>query len=218
MSTPLPSQNESAGRDQLQEFQGWAFSDLCDDDVKGIFAEWMVRQLLHCPSPRRVSWADNDIILPSGISIEVKSSAIWQSWKLRKQDGARIYPLPASKPFDPKKIRFCGLKARLGDAKPVGEPVFKSHLYVFCFQSQKDPTKWDALDLDQWEFYIMSQHDLIDLKVGGSISLDALRKFRLCHPCSMMAPNGSLTAAQFQSLMQFYTGRVKESVNVGAKP
>lgn len=29
----------------LLDFWCWAFSDLCDDDVKGIFAEWMVRAL-----------------------------------------------------------------------------------------------------------------------------------------------------------------------------
>jgi hypothetical protein len=30
----------------LLDFWRWAFSDLCDDDIKGIFAEWMVITLL----------------------------------------------------------------------------------------------------------------------------------------------------------------------------
>jgi hypothetical protein len=59
--------SDIAGWDRLQEFYHWAFSGLCDDDIKGIFAERMVMKLLNCSSPRRISWADNDINLPSGI-------------------------------------------------------------------------------------------------------------------------------------------------------
>jgi hypothetical protein len=36
----------------LLEFWRWAFSDLCDDDVKGIFAEWLVLKLLNIPHLR----------------------------------------------------------------------------------------------------------------------------------------------------------------------
>jgi hypothetical protein len=46
-----------------QQFYQWAFSDFCDDDLKGIFAEWMVSELLNCPSLRRFSWADNGLSL-----------------------------------------------------------------------------------------------------------------------------------------------------------
>jgi hypothetical protein len=201
----LKSNLEISGCDRLQDFHRWAFSDLCDDDVKGVFAEWMVRQLLRCPSDRRVSWADSDIILPSGISVELKSSAIWQSWKLVNQDGSRKNPLPLAKPVRPTYIRFGGLRARPTASQWSGEQDFKSHLYVFCFQCETDPAQWDAQNLEQWEFYVMNRHELIELTVGKSISLAALRKFRLCRPCSMLSPNGSMSAAQFQSFMQVYT-------------
>jgi hypothetical protein len=203
--TSLNTDIEISGWDRLQEFYRWAFSDLCDDDLKGIFAEWMVSKLLNCPSPRRVSWADSDIILPSGIHIEVKSSAVWQSWKLVNQDGSRKNPLPLAKPFRPTCIRFGGLQARPTASQWSGDRDFKSHLYVFCFQCQTDPAQWDAQNLQQWEFYVMNRHELIELTVGKSISLAALRNFRLRHPCSMLSPNGSMSAAQFQSFMQVYT-------------
>jgi len=59
----------------LVDFWTWAFSDLCDDDLKGIFAEWLVMKLLDIPSVRRLSWANSDIITPDGVRIEVKASS-----------------------------------------------------------------------------------------------------------------------------------------------
>jgi hypothetical protein len=50
----------------LLDFWRWAFSDLCDDDVKGIFAEWLVVKLMGIPQVRRVSWANSDLITPEG--------------------------------------------------------------------------------------------------------------------------------------------------------
>ena len=34
----------------LLDFWRWAFSDICDDDIKGILAEWMMGTLLGCRS------------------------------------------------------------------------------------------------------------------------------------------------------------------------
>lgn len=114
-------------------------------------------------------------------------------------------PMPEPKTLDPRRIRFSGLKARLGVAYPVGEPVYKSDVYVFCFQSQTDPTKWNALDLNQWEFYVMNRHDLIEQKIGYSISLASLRDFRKRHACGLSGSDGEMSAVQFQQFMQVYT-------------
>jgi hypothetical protein len=35
------------------------------------------------------------------------------------------------------------------------DPIdYKSDLYVFAFQHERDPERWNALDLTQWEFYV----------------------------------------------------------------
>lgn len=165
----------------MLKFWRWAFLDLCDDDIKGIFAEWMVGTLFGLPlaSARRVSWADSDIVLPNGKRIEVKSSAVWQSWKLVNQDGTRK-PFPAPIVLNPNRVRFCGLQARTSADQWAADDLkqFKSDHYVFCMQSQTDPAIWDAWNLEQWEFYMMTRDELIELKVGGSISLAALRNVR----------------------------------------
>ncbi len=77
----------------LLDFWKWAFSDLCDDDLKGIFAEWLVLKLLGIPAVRRVSWANSDIITLEGVRIEIKSTSYWQSWKLIDEVGS-VRPMP----------------------------------------------------------------------------------------------------------------------------
>ena len=166
----------------LLGFWRWAFSDLCDDDLKGVFAEWMVATLLDLPlaSSRRVSWADSDIVLSNGTRIEVKASAVWQSWKLVNLDGTRkAVPPPAV--VNPDRIRFSGLQARAATISPAtlsDNRGFKSDIYVFCMNTQTDAAKWDAWNLADWEFYVMTLQELNSLKVGNSISLAALRKIR----------------------------------------
>ncbi len=183
----------------LVDFWRWAFSDLCDDDIKGIFAEWMVRMLLGLPlqDSRRISWADSDIILPNGTRIEVKATSVWQSWKLVNEDGTPK-PVRAPTALSPAKFRFAGLQARtaVSPAAPDALRQFKSDFYVFCFHSQIDPSGWDAWNLAHWEFYMMTRQELTESKVGNSISLAALRNVR--------AP---MSAVQFQSYAKARLGR-----------
>lgn len=179
----------------LLDFWRWAFSDLCDDDIKGIFAEWMVITLLGLPLTRRVSWANSDIILGNDTRIEVKATAVWQSWKLVDEFGNRRTVSPAV--LNPNQIRFHGLKARtaLSPAAPADLRQFKSDFYIFCFHSQTDPTAWDAWNLAQWEFYMMSQRELMELKIGNSISLSTLRK------CGL-----PMSASEFQTVARAKLG------------
>ena len=160
----------------LAEFWQWGFGDLCDDDVNGIFAEWVVHLLLDVPSKRRVSWANSDIITPSGIRVEVKSSSYWQSWKLINEFGQAIAPPSNGLPLD-GKIRFSGLKARDATAPASGASpkAFKSDMYVFAFQAETDPNRWNAMDLSQWEFYVFSVEELSQF-AGQSVSLKKLRE------------------------------------------
>jgi hypothetical protein len=162
-------------RHSLLEFWQWAFGDLCDDDVKGIFVEWMVLKLLGIPSSRRISWANSDIITPNNVRIEVKATSYWQSWKLLGESGAE-YASPLYEPAPDSRIRFGGLKARnaVNVADKTGSSSLKSHLYVFAFQHQKDLSLWNAMDLSQWEFYILPASEVEQIG-GRSIALTALR-------------------------------------------
>jgi hypothetical protein len=163
------------GEASLLDFWTWAFSDLCDDDLKGIFAEWIVLKLLEIPSKRRLNWANSDIITPKGVRIEVKASSYWQSWKLLDEKGA-LRPTPLHPVSSESQIRFAGLRARDAVAVPnSSDPqLFKSHVYIFAFQHEKDVERWNAMDLSQWEFYTLPVSVISALR-WKSISLPMLR-------------------------------------------
>jgi hypothetical protein len=148
------------------EFWRWAFADLCDDDIKGWFAEWLIGLLLGLPQTRRISWGDSDHVTPEGVRIEVKASAYWQSWKLIEMDGAAklVEAVPSNQ----------NPGVSFGSLRTKNSVVYKSDLYVFAFQRERDPQLWNALDLTQWEFYALTRDQLA--KVGTqSISLIKLR-------------------------------------------
>jgi hypothetical protein len=82
------------------EFWQWAFSDLRQNDLRGVFAEWLVAQLLGLKlDETRDSWAAHDLISLSGLRIEVKAAAYHQAW--HKLDDR------------PSKILFRGLRGRI---------------------------------------------------------------------------------------------------------
>ncbi len=167
----------------LFDFWRWAFSDLCDDDIKGFFAEWLVHKLLGVESTRRVSWANSDVVTSSQVTIEVKATSYWQSWKVIDQHGRAhvepIYKLPA----DDSRIRFGGLLARdsTSTVDMTTLPALKSQMYVFAFQHEKDIARWNAMDLAQWEFYALRAEEVAQLG-GRSVSIKKLRT--KCAPLS----------------------------------
>ena len=162
------------------DFWQWAYGDLMEDTVKGVFAEWIVHKLLGVHSPRRVSWANSDVITPTGVRFEIKSTAFWQSWKLRNERGNIEVKPKHSTPLDDRKIRFQGLKARDSTSPAFSDPrTFKSHFYIFAFQNERNPSNWNALDLAQWEFYLVNVTELERLG-WASISLATLRSKFQC--------------------------------------
>lgn len=176
----LPEDNLIGSNTELQgasllDFWKWAFSDLCDDDLKGIFAEWIVLKLLSIPGIRRMSWANSDIITPDRVRIEIKASSYWQSWKLLDEMGV-LRPTPLHPVSSKTQIRFAGLKARnaVAVANSSDQQLFKSHIYIFAFQHEKDIERWNAMDLSQWEFYALPVSTVSALG-WKSISLIMLR-------------------------------------------
>lgn len=157
----------------ILDFWKWAFSNLQMNNVRGIFAEWLVAKLLCIPLDIRDSWQEWDLITPSGVKIEVKTSAYLQSWEQVK----------------PSRIVFNGLKGRKlysSTSKYAHTATYNADMYVFCVQIEKDPVKWNALDIDQWKFYLLSKEEMERLN-QKSISLNPLTKI-----CPAM------TAGEFQ--------------------
>lgn len=143
------------------DFWQWAFSDLQANNIRGIFAEWLVAKLLGIPLTVRDSWIEWDLITSEGIKIEIKTSAYLQTWSQKR----------------PSKIVFTGLKGRMLDSETnqyASIATYNADIYVFCLHIEQNPDKWDALNLNQWRFYLLTKNDLERLG-QNTLSLNPLR-------------------------------------------
>ncbi len=131
---------------EMVDFWRWAYADLKPNNVRGVFAEWMVAQILGLDPAPRDSWAEFDLQLPApdNRKIEVKASAYRQSWHTERS--------PSS------GISFSGLKGQKWieeERRYDGVSGYHAEIYVFCVQIQENDKGWDAFQLANWEFYIL---------------------------------------------------------------
>jgi hypothetical protein len=186
----------------ILDFWRWAYSILSNDPTKGEFAEWLVGKLLGLPTPPggRIEGADWDFLTPEGVKLEIKAAAYWQAWKLRnRHDGS--WRLPTEADFAKlTKIQFAGLHKR--PAIDVGvTSAFKADLYIFCLQHEKDPAKWNGMDLTQWSFYMLPASILQTLKEVRDAAYKAgqlPKSFNLALP-AVQKHAAAMTAFEFQN-------------------
>lgn len=128
------------------DFWRWAFSDL-RDTVRGVLAEFLVASALGRTGLRRKAWANHDVESESGIRVEVKASGYLQGWPQAKVS----------------RLSFGRVAARSWDedTNELGvEPEVRADVFVFCVQTCKDHATYDALDVGQWEFYVVPARHL----------------------------------------------------------
>ena len=87
----------------LTDFWSWSQSDLLNNTLRGVLAEYIVRQDLMIKKSTRTEWDAYDLETENGIKIEIKSAAYLQSWKQSKCDVSTINWLP----IDPRNNRPC---------------------------------------------------------------------------------------------------------------
>ena len=91
----------------------------------------------------RLEWGLYDLRAPSGITVEVKSSAYVQTW--HQDTFSRVsFDIAPKTGWDPWTNRYHTHKKRHAD------------VYVFCLLAHKDQDTIDPLDLDQWQFYVLA--------------------------------------------------------------
>lgn len=160
----------------ILDFWRWAFSDLRQNTLRGIFAEWLVAKLLGLPlRVPRDPWTPADLQALGGVRIEVKSGAYLQAWL---DSGRRSRP----------SWSYLAGRVWSADARSLAaDATLNADLYVFCIQTMTNPQCWNALDLSQWEFFLLTREQVAAIDVR-TISEPRLRS---------LAP--ALTAAQFQA-------------------
>ena len=99
----------------------------------------------------REAWGDWDVLSEEGTKIEVKCCSYIQDWDQE----------------DYTKIQWGGLKAKelyyseaVKPFKELGVADYKSDVYVLALLKHKDHATLNILDLDQWDFYVLSRDQI----------------------------------------------------------
>ena len=74
--TPIPG---VVGGRTVGDFWAWAYSNILTNNLRGVFAEFLVGTALGVVEGTRTEWDAFDLLY-KGAGIEVKSSAYLQSW------------------------------------------------------------------------------------------------------------------------------------------
>jgi hypothetical protein len=126
----------------LGDFWQWAYSDLTMNTTRGVLAEYLVALAIRAREVVRDAWATYDLTSADGVTVEVKSAAHIQSWP---QHG-------------PSRISFNyavreGLDPATQDHDRM--PARHAQVYVFALLTCMDQGAVNALDVSQWEFYVV---------------------------------------------------------------
>jgi len=145
------------------DFWAWAYSDVLSNRNRAILAEYLVSLSLQVADNPRVEWDATDVSL-SGKKIEVKSSAYVQSWAQEKESKI-IFDISKKKAWDAETNKVSDVPIRAADC------------YVFCLYTNRDKENTAVLDVENWQFYVLSTRDLTNsFGEQKSLSLSRLKK------------------------------------------
>jgi len=158
-SDAIPGLDRTVG-----DFWSWAFSDLNQNTVRSLFAEYLVGSLLGVRSHGRTEWDAYDLLYRP-VRIEVKSSAYVQSWHQDALSTPR-FDIAPKRTFEEKTNRLVGPCERHAD------------VYVFALYTEKDRATANPLDVAGWRFWVVSTAAL-DAQLGEqkSLGLGTLGRF-----------------------------------------
>jgi len=131
----------------LLSFWQWSASDLVNNTMRGILAEYIVGTALNLTNGVRTEWDAFDLLTKDGIKIEVKSAAYLQSWAHKKLSD----------------IKFSIRQTKLLDAPTkelASELKRRADIYVFCILHHQEQESLNPLNLEQWTFYILPSSTL----------------------------------------------------------
>ncbi|MCC2226256.1 hypothetical protein [Blautia fusiformis] len=148
----------------VSEFWSWAYSDLLNNTLRGVLAEFLVKKSFSfLPPPReilRTDWTPYDLASPSGRRIEVKSAAYLQSWT-EDYFSHIIFDIAPKRAWNPQ-TGYSPERSRHSD------------LYVFCLYTARSREQ-SIRNLDLWEFYVLPTSVLDQQKPNQkSIALNSL--------------------------------------------
>ncbi len=150
----------------LSQFWEWAGSNLLDNTIRAWLAEWHVATAIGMGlAGCRTAWDTVDLSTPSGVRVEVKSSAFVQTWRQRRPTAVTFSTRPAR--------AWC---AETGTYEEL--PKRHADVYVFALLTPVDRLP-NPLNLDEWEFYVCSTARLNE-RADATKSLSLSRVQLIC--------------------------------------
>jgi hypothetical protein len=144
--------SEPLGAGNVLDFWRWALGDLRMNNARGYLVEYLVAQAVGDRSPRRIEWGPYDAQTADGTLIEIKATAYLQSWATKRL---------STPTWQFKSIKSTQVwNSELGEYTMV-DPADRVHVWVFALHTCRDPAAYDALDIDQWEFRVVSHRQLL---------------------------------------------------------
>ena len=149
---------------KLTDFWSWSQSDLLNNTLRGVLAEYIVRQDLGIKKSTRTEWDAYDLETENGIKIEIKSAAYLQSWKQNNLSQIS-FDIAPTKGWNAETNEYSTKIKRQSD------------FYVFCLLHHRDKRTVDPTKLEQWTFYVLQTQILDEQKKSQKrISLGSLLK------------------------------------------
>ena len=170
----------------ISEFWQWAYSNVMDNAERGVFAEWLVAKALNAAKTTRTEWDKYDILTPSGIRVEVKTSGYIQSWEQNKLSEI-IFSVPQTQGWDSVTNTYDSERKRQAD------------IYVFCVHKHKEQETVDPLDLEQWAFYVIDTNTLNN-EIGEQKSLSLKKLKDLGAECAVYDSLNETVARLYEKL------------------
>ena len=145
----------------LLDYWQWSTADLVSNVTRGVLAEFIVALSLDMHKDVRTEWDAYDLKYED-CKIEVKSSAYIQSWQ-QKDFSKILFSIKKTKLWDYRTNKLSELSRRQSD------------VYVFCLLKHKDQSTINPLNLNQWDFYVISTLKLNEIMPNAkSITLRKL--------------------------------------------
>ena len=157
----------------LLDFWRWSVSDILSNATRGRLAEFIVATATNIDiNIVREEWAAYDLMTPDGIKIEVKSAAYLQSW-FQKALSIISFSTKLARHWDGETNALSLTAKRHAD------------VYVFCLLRHDDKQTVNPLNMNHWEFFVLSTKQLNNYtRSQHSITLKSLKNLTQSVPYS----------------------------------
>ncbi len=138
---PFHAGGAALGFDLLSFWQ-WAASDVTNNALRGIIAEYLVAQALGQATGVRVEWDRHDLRTAAGAAVEVKSAAYCQSWAQTKLSDI-VFDIAPTFGWDAATNTYEAASRR------------QAEVYVFALLHHRDKPTLDPRNVNHWLFFVL---------------------------------------------------------------